>query len=65
MDVQDWKTQHFAREVSQKSIIAEVGLLMMPGSFFMSSGGSGINFHVVLAFQVCFMDLGAFEFVHC
>ena len=34
VDVQDWRTKHFAREVLQKSIFAEVGILMIPGFIF-------------------------------
>ena len=32
LDVQGWKTKHFAKEVLQKSTFAEVGILMIPGS---------------------------------
>ena len=32
LDVQDWKTKHFAMELLQKSTFAEVGILMIPGS---------------------------------
>ena len=34
LDVQDWKTKHFARDVLQRSTFAEVGILMIPGAFF-------------------------------
>ena len=34
LDVQDWKTKDFAREVLQKSALAEVGIRMLPGSIF-------------------------------
>ena len=33
-DVQDWKTKHFANEVLQKLIFAEVRILMLPESIF-------------------------------
>ena len=46
LDVQDWKTKHFAREVLQTKTFAEVGLLMI--LFFMISAGLGNIFHVDL-----------------
>ena len=32
LDVWDWKTEHLALDVLQKSPFAEVGFLMIPGS---------------------------------
>ena len=44
LDVWDWKTEHLAREVLQKSSFAEIGFLMILGAFFMILGGLGTNF---------------------
>ena len=38
LDVQNWKTKHFVKEVLQKSTFAEVGILIVSGSIFHDLG---------------------------
>jgi hypothetical protein len=38
LGVWDWKTKHLARDVLQKPAFAEIGFLMIPGSFFCDFG---------------------------
>ena len=59
LDVEAWKTQHFARDRLQKWIVAEVGILMIAGPFFMILGGLGIHVHGDLRFfgtQTCYLS---------
>ena len=45
VDVWNWKTKYFAKEVLQKATFAEIRFLMIPRSIFHDFGGLGINFH--------------------
>ena len=47
LDVWDWKTKHFAKEVLQKSIVAEVG----QGPFFMILSALGLIFMTFAALE--------------
>ena len=44
------ENQAFCKRCIAKINFAEVGILMVPGSIFMISGGLGTNFHVDLGF---------------
>ena len=59
LDVKDWKTKHFAKEVLQKSTFAEVGIFMVAGSVFYDFG-LGMDFHVDLGLKLVFGTLGGF-----